>query len=188
MVFALTPHALVCVRVCVYEHFCRYICCIVHTTRRLIGIYVLCAVCVLRALLLLFFLSRSLLIETLSLSLSVSFSISKQKQQTLHTSPHKHTRKHTVRRRRRQQLVAAAVVAATTITTAINALCLSRARSPTQPTTFTAHKSAVLIFTFSSFRILSNIQVFFAYSPLSYYSLRVFVDLFGCMGGKDDTH
>lgn len=177
--FARMPYALVFVCI-LYEYVCRYICCIVHTTRRS-AFYMYCiirsvsgAVCVSRALLLLF-LSRSRLLKRLSFILSIS----KQKQQTLHTSPH---RARTHASPVRQRLVA---VAATTITTAIDALSLARACLPTQPTTFTAHKSAVLIFTFSSFCIPSNIQVFFR--VFASCSLSVFVYLFECMGGKDDT-
>lgn len=183
MVFARTPYE--CFGVCVYMSiFAATSVASFHTTRRSASMYCNsqcfgCCMCVARN----FCCSFALILSFSKRSLVFSQSLNKNNKlyTLLHRQACTHTRIHvsTVR----QELVAVAVAAATTITTAISA----RARLPTQPTTFTAHKSAVLIFTFSSFRIPSNIQVFFRVFASFSACVRVSVWLYGCMGGKDDT-
>lgn len=175
MVFARTPYE--CFGVCVYMSiFAATSVASFHTTRRSASMYCNsqcfgCCMCVARN----FCCSFALILSSSKRSLVFSQSLNKNNKlyTLLHTQACTHTRIHvsTVR----QELVAVAVAAATTITTAISA----RARLPTQPTTFTAHKSAVLIFTFSSFRIPSNIQVFFRVFASFSACVRVSVWLYG---------
>lgn len=112
---------------------------------------------------------------------SLILSISKQKQQTLHISPHKHMHGH-------MHTQCGNGGSSSISNNNNNRYGCSSARLPTHSQLRLQLKSAVLIFTFSSFRIPSNIQVFFACIRLC---LSLFVYLFGCvyvyMSGKDDT-